>query len=184
MVFLLGEKTEAIKRRSLKFPVTWLISLSLLYHLFFLFLLFQWMRCPSLCLSLILQSALNLFLSFLLINSILSLNLFFFFLLILILSYLAKLLLSHLSSVQLLSLSDCLWLYGLQHARLPCPSPTLGACSNSCPTSWWCHPTISSSVMPFSCLQSFPALESFPMCLTFLEYCLFLASVTVIQSIS
>ena len=88
---------------------------------------------------------------------------FFFFLLILILSYLAKLLLSHLSSVQLLSLSDCLWPYGLQHARLPCPSPTLGACSNSCPSSWWCHPTISSSVIPFSCLQAFPALESFPM---------------------
>ena len=61
------------------------------------------MRCPSLCLSLILQSALNLFLSFLLINSVLSFNLFFSFLLILILSYLAKLLLSHLSSVQLLS---------------------------------------------------------------------------------
>ena len=60
-----------------------------------------------------------------------------------------------------------LWLtlgqHGLQHARLPCPSPSLGACSNSCPLSWWCHPTISSSVVPFSsCLQSFPALGSFP----------------------
>ena len=53
-------------------------------------------------------------------------------------------------------------LHGLQHARLPCPSPTPGACSNSYP-SWWCHPTISSSVMPFSsCLQSFPASGSFP----------------------
>ena len=52
--------------------------------------------------------------------------------------------------------------HGLQHARLPCPSPTPGACSNSCPSSWWCHPTLSSSVIPFSsCLQSFPALESF-----------------------
>ena len=46
----------------------------------------------------------------------------------------------------------------LQHARPPCPSPAPGACSNSCPLSWWCHPTISSSVIPFSsCLQSFPA---------------------------
>ena len=40
--------------------------------------------------------------------------------------------------------SDCLWPHGLQHTRLPCPSPTPGACSNSCLSSWWCHPTISS----------------------------------------
>ena len=54
--------------------------------------------------------------------------------------------------------SDSLRPHGLQHARLPCPSPTPGACSNSCPLSRWCHPTISSSVVPFSsCLQSFPA---------------------------
>ena len=54
--------------------------------------------------------------------------------------------------------SNSLWAHGLQHSRLPCPSPTLRACSNSCPLSWWCHPTISSSVIPFSsCLQSFPA---------------------------
>ena len=54
--------------------------------------------------------------------------------------------------------------HGLQHARLPCPSPTLGVCSNSCPSSQWCYPTISSSVVPFSsCLQSFPASVSFPM---------------------
>ena len=47
---------------------------------------------------------------------------------------------------------------------LPCPSPAPGACSNSCPLSWWCHPTISSSVAPFSsCFQSFPASGSFPM---------------------
>ena len=53
--------------------------------------------------------------------------------------------------------------HGLQHARLPGPSPTPGACSNSHPSSWWYHPTISSSVVPFSyCLQSFPASESFP----------------------
>ena len=59
--------------------------------------------------------------------------------------------------------SDYLWPQGLQHARLPCPSPTPGACSNSCPSSRWCHPTISSSVVPLSCLQSFPASGSFPM---------------------
>ena len=54
--------------------------------------------------------------------------------------------------------------HGLQHARLPCPSPTPGACSNSCPSSQWCHPTTSSSVIPFSsCLQSFPASASFLM---------------------
>ena len=50
------------------------------------------------------------------------------------------------------------------NCRLPCPSPSPGFCSNSCPLSWWCHPTISPSVIPFSsCLQSFPASESFPM---------------------
>ena len=60
--------------------------------------------------------------------------------------------------------SDSLWPNGLQHTRLPCPSPTPRACSNSCPLSWWCHPTISSSVVPFSsCLRSFPASGSFPM---------------------
>ena len=54
--------------------------------------------------------------------------------------------------------------HGLQHARLPCPSPSLEACSDSCPLSRWFHPTISSSVIPFlSCLQSFPASRSFPM---------------------
>ena len=53
---------------------------------------------------------------------------------------------------------------GLQHDRLPCPSPTPGACSNSCPLSRWCHPTISSSVIPFSSFpQSFPASGSFQM---------------------
>ena len=53
--------------------------------------------------------------------------------------------------------------HGLQHARLPCPSPTPGACSNSCLSSRWCHPAILSSVLPFSCLQSFPASGSFQM---------------------
>ena len=53
---------------------------------------------------------------------------------------------------------------GLQHARLSCPSLSPKVCSNSCPLSWWCHPTISSSVtLSFSCLQSFPASGSFPM---------------------
>ena len=53
--------------------------------------------------------------------------------------------------------------HGLQHTRPLCPSPTPGAGSNSCPLSQWCHPTISSSFVPFSCLQSFPASGSFPM---------------------
>ena len=60
--------------------------------------------------------------------------------------------------------SDSLRPNGLQHARPPCPSPTLGIYSNLCPLSRWCHPTISSSVVPFSsCPQSFPASESFQM---------------------
>ena len=68
------------------------------------------------------------------------------------------------SSVQSLRLSDSLWPHGLQHARPPCPSPIPRAYSNSCPSNWWCHPTISSSVIPFcSCLQPFPASGSFPM---------------------
>ena len=59
-------------------------------------------------------------------------------------------------------MSNSLQPHGLQHARLPCPSPTPRACSNSCPSSRWCHPTISSSVVPFSsCLQPFPASGSF-----------------------
>ena len=58
---------------------------------------------------------------------------------------------------------DSLWPHGLQYARLPCPSPTPTAYSNSCPSHQWCHPTISSFVIPFSsCLQSFPAPGSFP----------------------
>ena len=60
--------------------------------------------------------------------------------------------------------SDSLWPHGLQHTRLPYPSPTPGACSNSCPSSRWRHLTISFSLVPFpSCLQSFPASGSFPM---------------------
>ena len=57
--------------------------------------------------------------------------------------------------------SNSLWPSGLQHARLPCPSPFPGGCSNSGPLSRWCHPTGSASVVPFSCPQSFPAAGSF-----------------------
>ena len=60
-------------------------------------------------------------------------------------------------------MSDGLQPHGLQHSRLPCPSPAPRACSNSCPLSRWCHPTISSSVVHFSCFQSFPASGSFLM---------------------
>ena len=58
---------------------------------------------------------------------------------------------------------DSLWPHESQHTRPPCPSPTPGVHPNSCPSSWWCHPTISSSVIPFSsCPQSFPPSGSFP----------------------
>ena len=62
------------------------------------------------------------------------------------------------------AVSDSLQPHESQHARPPCPSPTPGVYPNSCPSSWWCHPTISSSVVPFSsCHQSLPASESFQM---------------------
>ena len=60
-------------------------------------------------------------------------------------------------------MSNSLWPHGMQHTRPPCPSPTPEVYSNSCPLSRWCHPAISSSVNPFSCLQSFPASGSFQM---------------------
>ena len=61
-------------------------------------------------------------------------------------------------------MSDSLWPHEPQHARLPCPSPTPGVYPNLCPLSWWCHPTISTSVIPFSSWpQYFPASGSFPM---------------------
>ena len=67
----------------------------------------------------------------------------------------------HFSQLSHSVVSNSLWPHGLQHTRLPCPSPTPQTCSNSCPSCWWCHPTISSSViLPSvfsSCLQSFPA---------------------------
>ena len=67
--------------------------------------------------------------------------------------------------------SDSLGPHGLQHAWLPYSSPTPGACSKSCPSGRWCHPTISSSVVPFSsCLQSFPEPRSFPMRLSLLSF--------------
>ena len=60
--------------------------------------------------------------------------------------------------------SDSLWPHESQHARPPCPSPTPRVYANSCPLSWWCHPPISSSVVPFSsCLQTFPASGPFQM---------------------
>ena len=66
--------------------------------------------------------------------------------------------------------SDSLRPHGLQHARLPCPSPTPRACSNSSPLSWWCHLAISSSVTPFSsCPQSFPASGCFPVSQLFIS---------------
>ena len=61
-------------------------------------------------------------------------------------------------------MSNSLRPHGLKHIRLPCPSPSPGACSKSCPLSWWCYPTISSSMGPFSsCLQSVPESGSFLM---------------------
>ena len=66
--------------------------------------------------------------------------------------------------VQLLTNARLFVIPWLQHARHPCPSPSPGVCSNSCPLRWWCYPTISSSAAPFSfCLQSSPASVSFPM---------------------
>ena len=80
------------------------------------------------------------------------------------LCYMVSLLMLSVSSFSHSVVSDSLWPHGLWHARSLCPSPTPGACSNSRPLSRWCHPTISSSVVPFSpCLQSFTASGSFPM---------------------
>ena len=68
----------------------------------------------------------------------------------------------HLSQFSHSVMLDSLQPHGLQHTRLRCPSPTSRVYSNSCPLSWWCHPTISSSVIHFSFLQSFPGSGSFP----------------------
>ena len=68
------------------------------------------------------------------------------------------------SSVQAISHVQLLWPHGLQHARFPYPPPMPNSCLNSCPSSQWCHPTISSAVIPFcSFLQSFPASGYFQM---------------------
>ena len=72
-----------------------------------------------------------------------------------------------------------LWLHGLQHARLPCPSPTPRACTNSSPSSQRCHPTTSSSVIPFSCLKSFPGSGSFTtLCIRWPNYWSFSFSIS------
>ena len=68
-----------------------------------------------------------------------------------------------LDAAKLLQSCPTLQPHGLQQARLLCPSLSPGVCYNSCPSSWWCHSTVSSSVIPFSCLQSFSASGSFPM---------------------
>ena len=75
---------------------------------------------------------------------------------------------SHCTFVQSISCAQFFVTHGLQHARLPCSSLCPGACSDSCPLSRWCHPTISSPVIPFSsCPQSFPTWGSFPKILLF-----------------
>ena len=85
-------------------------------------------------------------------------------------------------------MSDSLQPHELQHARPPCPSPTPRIYSNSCPSSWWCHPTISPSAIPFSSrLQSFPASGSFPVSQFFVSgsqniYTLFLINCDLIKN--
>ena len=74
--------------------------------------------------------------------------------------------------------SDSLWPHGLQHSRLPCPSPSPRACSNSCPLSQWCHPTISSSVVPFSCPHSFPSFNEEALCIKWPKYWSFSLSIS------
>ena len=80
--------------------------------------------------------------------------------------------------VQSLSLVYSLWPHGLQHARPPCPLPTPGAYSNSCPLSWWCHPTISSSVAPFSCIIRVFSSESV-LCIRWPKYWNFSFSISL-----
>ena len=82
-------------------------------------------------------------------------------------------------------MSNSLRPHGPQHTRLPCSSPTPGVYSNSCPSSWWCHPTISSSVILFSHLQSFPASGSFPMSqFPWPKYWSFSFSIRVVESLA
>ena len=94
--------------------------------------------------------------------------------------------LSHQGSPKILSVqfshpvvSNCLLPHGVQHVRAPCPSPTPGVYSNSCPLSQWCHPTISSSVTSFSsCLQSFPVSNESVLCIRWPEYWCFSFSIS------
>ena len=86
---------------------------------------------------------------------------------------------------------SCVWLFAIpwtQHARFPCLSSSPGVCSNSCPLSWWCHPTIASSVVPFSsCLQSFPASGSFlvsRLCIRWSKYWSFSFSISPLHEYS
>ena len=82
-------------------------------------------------------------------------------------------------------MSDSLRPHGLQHARLSCPSLSPRVCSNSCPSSWWCYPTISSSVVPFSsCPQSFPASRSFPVSRLFALGCQSIGASTSVLSMN
>ena len=79
-------------------------------------------------------------------------------------------------------MSDSLWPHGLQLARLSCPSPTPGVYPNSCPLSWWCHPTISSSVITVSSCSIFPRIRGFcnesVLCIRWLKYCSFSFSIS------
>ena len=87
----------------------------------------------------------------------------FLILLYMLLRFFSNLSFSHFSQFSCSVKSDSLWPCGLKHTRFPCLSLTPGACSSSCPSSQWCHPTNSSPVVPFSsCLQSFPASGPFP----------------------
>ena len=86
----------------------------------------------------------------------------FYYWIVIVLSILYSRSVAHqFSSVQLLSHIQLSVTHGLQHARLSCPSPTPRACPNSCPSSQWCHPTISVPVIPFPYLQSLPASVSY-----------------------
>ena len=77
--------------------------------------------------------------------------------------FICYLIITPLSQFSCSVMSYSLWPHELQHTSPPCPSPTPGIHPNPCPLSQWCYPTISSSVIPFSCLQSFPASGSFQM---------------------
>ena len=145
---------------SLSFLDLWLV-LTLIWRRFsvivsniFFCLFFFYLVCPTLCICYTFCNCPTVFGYFTSHPSLCFLCFLFFCVLVI----------CPLSSVQFSRsvMYDSLQPHGLHHARLPCPSSTPRAYSNSCPLSWWCHPTISSSVIPFSsCLQSFPASGSF-----------------------